>query len=205
MEQNLPIIAKKIWKMVRIVYLMLRKGISKAKLLAEFTLFMKRGKIAGKAAIQNLMFHHHHHAAAASSRSGGSFPAPLSEYEFSCSNSPAAPAAAANYFRHLLPFHLSKRKHSSSHAPPQPIDGDMMAAAMEILGNAAAAGSPYLPGFGPSPMVRQLRVTDSPFPLRDVDQTDSHVDDAAEEFIMKFYKDLKHQNSMAHLGYFPSK
>ncbi|KAL7114122.1 hypothetical protein ACP275_04G100200 [Erythranthe tilingii] len=204
MEQNLPIIAKKIWKMVRIVYLMLRKGISKGKLLAEFTLFMKRGKIAGKAAIQHLMFHHHH--AAASTRRGGSFPAPLNEYEFSCSNSPApAAAAAANYFRHLLPFHLSKRKHSSSsHAPPQPIDGDMMAAAMEILGNAAAA-SPYLPGFGPSPMVRQLRVTDSPFPLRDVDQTDSHVDDAAEEFIINFYKDLKQQNSVAHLGYFPSK
>ncbi|KAL8056134.1 hypothetical protein ABFX02_04G099600 [Erythranthe guttata] len=198
MEQNLPIIAKKIWKMVRIVYLMLRKGISKGKLLAEFTLFMKRGKIAGKAAIQHLMFHHHD-ATAATSRRGGSFPAPLNEYEFSCSNSPAA---AANYFRHLLPFHLSKRKHSSSHAPPpQPIDGDMMAAAMEILGNA----SPYLPGFGPSPMVRQLRVTDSPFPLRDVDQTDSHVDDAAEEFIMNFYKDLKQQNSVAHLGYFPSK
>ncbi|KAL9169755.1 hypothetical protein ABFS82_04G099100 [Erythranthe guttata] len=205
MEQNLPIIAKKIWKMVRIMYLMLRKGISKGKLLAEFTLFMKRGKIAGKAAIQHLMFHHHHAAAAASSsRRGGSFPAPLNEYEFSCSNSPAAPAA--NYFRHLLPFHLSKRKHSSSysHAPPQPIDGDMMAAAMEILGNAALA-SPYLPGFGPSPMVRQLRVTDSPFPLRDVDQTDSHVDDAAEEFILKFYKDLKHQNSVAHLGYYSSK
>jgi hypothetical protein len=29
--------------------------------------------------------------------------------------------------------------------------------------------SPLLLGFGRSPMVRQLRITDSPFPLRDLD------------------------------------
>lgn len=48
-----------------------------------------------------------------------------------------------------------------------------------------------LPGFGRSPMVRQLRVTDSPFPLKD--DGDAHsglVDKAAEEFIKNFYKDL---------------
>lgn len=64
--------------------------------------------------------------------------------------------------------------------------------ALEMLHSEAA--SPALPGFGRSPMVRQLRITDSPFPLRDVDE-DSHVDEAAEEFIMKFYKELKQQNS----------
>ncbi|KAI3463306.1 hypothetical protein Pfo_019969 [Paulownia fortunei] len=188
MEQNLPIIAKKIWKIVRVVYFMLRKGISKGKLLADLNMILKRGKIAGKAAIQNLMFHHHAASASTSSchshEGHFSFPAPLNEYEFSCSNSPAYPI-----------FHLNKRKHSR--APP-PIDSNMMAAALEIINSAAA--SPALPGFGPSPMVRQLRITDSPFPLRDIEE-DSHVDEAAEEFIMKFYKDLKRQNSMAYLGY----
>jgi hypothetical protein len=50
-----------------------------------------------------------------------------------------------------------------------------------------------LPGFGKSPVGRQLRVTDSPFPLKD--EGDSHlVDMAAEEFINNFYKNLNRQN-----------
>ena len=44
-------------------------------------------------------------------------------------------------------------------------------------------------------MVRQLRITDSPFPLKD--EGDSQVDKAAEEFIKKFYKDLKLQKTAA--------
>lgn len=52
-----------------------------------------------------------------------------------------------------------------------------------------------LPGFGTSPVGRQLRVTDSPFPLKD--EGDSQVDKAAEEFIKKFYKDLNLQKTMA--------
>ncbi|KAG8388360.1 hypothetical protein BUALT_Bualt02G0117700 [Buddleja alternifolia] len=161
------------------MYFMLRKGISKGKLLADLSMLMKRGKIAGKAAIDNLMFHHH----AAVSTSGRR---PDGEYEFSCSNSPAYPI-----------FHLKKRKHS--HAPPPPTEEELMAAAMEMINSAAA--SPVLPGFGPSPMVRQLRVTDSPFPLREIEE-DNRVDEAAEKFIMKFYKDLRQQNSMSYLGYY---
>ncbi|KAI3463307.1 hypothetical protein Pfo_019970 [Paulownia fortunei] len=184
MEQNLPIVAKKIWKIVQVVYFMLRKGISKGKLLAALNMMMKRGKIAGKEAIQNLMFHHHAASGRGFHDSNLAFPYPLNEYEFSCSNSPAYPI-----------FHLNKRKRSR--APP-PTEEVLMAAAMEMINSAAA--SPALPGFGPSPMVRQLRVTDSPFPLRDM-EVDSHVDEAAEDFIMKFYKDLRQQNSMAYLGY----
>ncbi|KAL0354634.1 UNVERIFIED_CONTAM: hypothetical protein Sradi_3910300 [Sesamum radiatum] len=190
MEQNLPIIAKKFWNIVRVVYYMLRKGISKGKLFADLNMMMKRGKIAGKAAIHNLILHHHAAVAAASARRSShdrhlSFPeVPLDEYEFSCSNSPAP------YRSFHLPFHLNKRK-QSHHAQP-PIDVELVAAALEMINSAAA--SPALPGFGRTPMVRQLRITDSPFPLRDVEE-DSHVDEAAEEFILKFYKDLKRQNA----------
>lgn len=52
-----------------------------------------------------------------------------------------------------------------------------------------------LPGFGKSPMVRQLRITDSPFPLKE--EGDSQVDKEAEEFIKRFYKDLKLQKRSA--------
>ncbi|XP_057773128.1 uncharacterized protein LOC130992494 [Salvia miltiorrhiza] len=174
MEQNLPIIAKKFWNIVRVFYFMLRKGISKAKLLADLNVMMKRGKIAGKAAIHNLMFHHAAAVSASARR-------PINEYEFSCGNSPA--------FFQFPSFHLSGKR-SNKHAPP--IDADLLAAALDMINSAAA--SPALPGFGPSPMVRQLRITDSPFPLCNVDE-DNHVDEAAEKFIMKFYNDLKRQNS----------
>ncbi|KAL0319298.1 UNVERIFIED_CONTAM: hypothetical protein Sangu_2086000 [Sesamum angustifolium] len=181
MEQNLPVIAKKFWHIVKVVYFMLRKGISKAKLLADLNIAMKRGKIAGKSAMHNLMFHH---AAAASSSNVDAdpqlaYPDPVNEYEFSCSNSPAF----------HLPFHLNKRKRSH-----KPVDGDLLAAALEVVNSSAA--SPALPGFGRTPMVRQLRITDSPFPLRDVEE-DSHVDEAAEKFIKKFYRDLRQQNAVA--------
>ncbi|KAL6559920.1 hypothetical protein OROGR_005037 [Orobanche gracilis] len=120
-----------------------------------------------------------------------SFPTvPLNEYEFSCSDSPAFSQ---------LPFQLNKHsKHS--HAPP-PIDGDLTASAVEMM-ISSAVESPDLPGFGPTPLVRQLRITDSPFPSRDVDKAgDCHVDEAAEEFIVRFYKDLRRQNEMAYLSY----
>ncbi|KAG8380022.1 hypothetical protein BUALT_Bualt07G0150300 [Buddleja alternifolia] len=186
MEQNLPIIAKKLWKIVKFVYFMLRKGIAKGTLLADLSTMIKRDKIAGKAAMHNLMFHHYHDGAAVNRRSDDpqvTYPIPLDEYEFSCSNTPTF----------HLPFHLNKRKRLQ--APPLPNDGDLMAAAVEMVNSVAA--SPALPGFGRTPMVRQLRITDSPFPLGFNVEDDCHVDAAAEKFIMKFYKDLKRQSLMA--------
>ncbi|XP_004302864.1 PREDICTED: uncharacterized protein LOC101306150 [Fragaria vesca subsp. vesca] len=200
MEQNnLPVIAKKLWSIVRVAFFMLRKGISKRKLLLDLNMMMKRGKLASKA-LSNLMFHHHHHHGASASA------AAQREYEFSCSNTP-------NY-----PFHLmggKRRSHHSNHFfkcahAPATQEDDVAAmnavkAVLEILNNhevvAAVEASPMptpfqtpslLPGFGRSPMVRQLRITDSPFPLRETDE-DSHVDKAAEEFIERFYKNLRQQ------------
>ncbi|GER52408.1 Avr9/Cf-9 rapidly elicited protein 146 [Striga asiatica] len=181
MEQNLPIVAKKIWKMVQVIYFMLRKGISKGKLLSALNAMMRRGKIAGREAIHSLVSHHH---TAASGRR---------DYEFTCGGSPSHRAFH-------LPFSLHRRRNSGGH-PPAPIsEEELMAAAVEMAVSAAA--SPALPGFGPSPMVRRLRVTDSPFPLGGVEEENCHVDEAAEEFIMKFYRDLRHQNSVACLSYY---
>ncbi|KAI3727260.1 hypothetical protein L1987_67072 [Smallanthus sonchifolius] len=65
--------------------------------------------------------------------------------------------------------------------------------AMEMIHSENA--SPELPGFRRSPMVRQLRVTDSPFPLNSVADEDNHVDEAAERFIIRFYNDLRQQKT----------
>ncbi|XP_059641378.1 uncharacterized protein LOC132283449 [Cornus florida] len=196
MEPNVPVVSKRVWNIVRALFFMLRKGISKRKLMVDLNMMMKRGKIAGKAIVHNLMFHHHT-GSTSNTRSherhvSSSDPR---EYEFSCSNSPA-----------LFPFQVSKLKHhilhhssffACAHAP-QTDDNDATTVnavikALEVLNSEAA--SPALPGFGRTPLVRQLRITDSPYPLRDGDE-DSHVDQAAEEFIMKFYNNLRRQNLM---------
>ncbi|KAI3786096.1 hypothetical protein L1987_45223 [Smallanthus sonchifolius] len=66
--------------------------------------------------------------------------------------------------------------------------------AMEVIHSETA--SPALSGFGRSPVVRQLRVTDSPFPVNNVDE-DNHVDEAAERFISRFYNDLRRQKRIS--------
>ncbi|KAL4583832.1 hypothetical protein LXL04_008417 [Taraxacum kok-saghyz] len=195
MEQNLPVVAKKFWSLIRVMLFMLRKNISKRKLLLDLNLMMKRGKVAGKA-LQNLMLHHHRNwsSSASNRRSHDSpnftFPPPKTdEYEFSCSNSPAYP---------LSLFSTNKKRHYKKKSAAQNnahdeiiIDAAVIKALHEMLNSATA--SPALPGFGKSPMVRQLRITDSPFPLSNGDE-DSYVDEAAEKFIMKFYNDLRRQS-----------
>ncbi|XP_010545668.1 PREDICTED: uncharacterized protein LOC104817962 [Tarenaya hassleriana] len=190
-------VSKKVWNIIRFVLFMLHKGVSKHKLVVDLNVMLKRGK--------NLMFHSRRRAANANAASAFR-PMQPHEYEFSCSNTP-------NF---TFPFHIaSKSKRSSlfacAHAPETLEDGAAAARAVfELLnggnnGNvnanaaveALTALSPYLPGFGRTPLVRPLRVTDSPFPLREeADMENGHVDKAAEEFIQKFYKNLKLQKKM---------
>ncbi|KAH0666478.1 hypothetical protein KY285_027684 [Solanum tuberosum] len=186
MDKKLPVIGKKFWKIVRVAYFMLRKGLSsKRKLMFDLNLLMKRGKIAGKAAFQNLMFHDHNinHVHQSSSKE---------YYEFSCGNSQAF----------HLPFNFNKRINKHSHNAVPVIEHDdvsMMNAAVlkavEMLQSETA--SPAFPGFGRTPTVRQLRITDSPFQLREADNGDmmSHVDEKADEFISRFYRDLRREAS----------
>ncbi|CAL5199935.1 unnamed protein product [Lathyrus oleraceus] len=197
MESNLPVISKKVWNMVRVAFYMLKKGILKRKLMMDLNMMLKRrGKLAGKA-IVNLMFHHHHkHGGSTSSRrSHDSHHQFITsrEYEFSCSNTP-------NHF-----FSIGKRHHSHNHKhnaqtrlthDDEVTTMNAVKAVLEMLNNdqAIVEASPALPGFGSSPMVRQLRVTDSPFPLRDDDEKDNQVDKAAEDFIKRFYSQLRKQD-----------
>ncbi|XP_030457742.1 uncharacterized protein LOC115678480 [Syzygium oleosum] len=209
MEHNLPLSAKKIWSIVRVVFYMLRKEISKRRIMADLNMMMKRGKIAGKA-IGNLMFPHH--AAAAASRRSHDGPSSSSsatagplEYEFSCNNSPAFPY-------HLPNLYVNKRKGSQlnhhfhnlfmcAHPPPTKDDDDVVGAfnfdkaIMEMLSSQreVVEASPMLPGFGRTPLVRPLRITDSPFPLKEEEEDDDRVDKAAEEFIENFYRELRKQ------------
>ncbi|KAK8479332.1 hypothetical protein V6N13_063222 [Hibiscus sabdariffa] len=194
MEQNLPVISKRVWSIVRAVLFMVKKGIllSKPKFLAHLNMLLKRGKIASSKAIANLLMLHQLSSSAAAAAAKASVSASAArEYEFSCSNTPA----------YIFPFNLAtKKKHSSIHNyyhqffactyTPTTRDEDN-----NDNDTAVVAASPMLPGFGQTPLVRQLRVTDSPFPLRDADEGNGTVDKAAEDFIQRFYMDLKLQNN----------
>ncbi|CAJ2661180.1 unnamed protein product [Trifolium pratense] len=197
MESNLPVISKRVWSMIRVAFFMLRKGISKGKLMMDLNMMLKRrGKLAGKA-IANLMFHHHSHhnncGSTSSRRSHHQFTSSR-EYEFSCSNTP----------HHFFPLGKRHRSHNNfftcAHVPATQDDDvatmSAMKAVLEMLNNdqTIVGASPTLPGFGRSPMVRQLRVTDSPFPLREDDEKDNQVDKAAEDFISRFYSQLRRQD-----------
>ncbi|CAN8259117.1 unnamed protein product [Cochlearia groenlandica] len=190
MEKNVPI-SKKLWNIVRFVMYMLHKGISKHKLLADFNATLKRGK--------NLIFNNRRRV---STTTATASQPRNEEYEFSCSDTP-------NYsfpFINIAAF--KKKSHHISlfacgHAPPT-LEDDISAskAVLELLNGVKdhdhGSDSPALTALSPYlPLVRGLRVTDSPFPLReDGDVTNGHVDKAADEFIKKFYKNLNLQKKM---------
>ncbi|XP_054782370.1 uncharacterized protein LOC129289602 [Prosopis cineraria] len=195
MESNLPVISKRAWSIVRVVFFMLRKRFAKAKLLMDLNLMLKRpGKIAGKA-IANLISLHHHGSFAAYNNDASLHFSTAREYEFSCGNTPNY----SFFSKRRHPLHLFDCAHT-----PLTLDDDAVVVnnalkkALEMLDDNkysdVAKGSPALTGFGRTPAARQMRVTDSPFPVKDGnDEKDDQVDEAAEEFINRFYRGLKKQ------------
>ncbi|CAA7037109.1 unnamed protein product [Microthlaspi erraticum] len=182
MEQNAQVAAKRLWKIVRIVFCVLKNGTVKSKLMLDLKM-LKRGNKA----ITNLRRRSSFTGSADVSSSTR-----VRDYEFSGRN-----------IRTIDPFaYMSKRKRRVHGGYDN--DDDAVAAAVkkvfELLGEndtktvaVAADGESPLTDF---PAVRQLRVTDSPFPLDDGGDHDHMVDKAAEEFIKKFYKNLKLQKQM---------
>ncbi|KAI4379391.1 hypothetical protein MLD38_005697 [Melastoma candidum] len=146
-------------------------------------------------------------------------PSSLHEVEFSCSNTPVnahfsfMKRPASHHHHH----HKKKKNHTGSHVGGKfgyrkKYDYDeaaTIAAVQRVLdmlnrggvgedGVGSVMASPMvLPGFGcgKSPAsVRQLRITDSPFPLKEDDAGDGgQVDLRADEFIKNFYRDLRHE------------
>ncbi|PWA89801.1 hypothetical protein CTI12_AA106270 [Artemisia annua] len=88
MEQNLPIITKKVWNLMRVMFFMLKKGISKAKIMADLNMMIKRGKITGKPT--------------------------SSSYEFSCNSTPPYPLSIFSSHKK----NKNKRQHLTNYNPP---------------------------------------------------------------------------------------
>ena len=110
------------------------------------------------------------------------------EVEFSCSNTPSYPS-----------FHLNKQKNRKNESTAA--TAAAIARAFEMLSNieSYSDAESVMPSPSPAPMskgntpcrMRQLRVTDSPFPILKEDEVvDGRVDEEAEEFIKRFYQQL---------------
>ncbi|KAE9600335.1 hypothetical protein Lal_00045662 [Lupinus albus] len=199
-EQSTHVGAKKLWNILRIMFMMLRKSIAKSKIMVDFNLLLKRSKLAAGKVISNTsMLHRHYFTAFTCRRPNLSFISPR-DYEFSCSNSPTLPLHKYNNYDQRYRCHnrslgwFSKPSHHDEVSTM-----DAVQKVFEILNNEnTVEASPLvaLPGFGKSPIGRQLRITDSPFALKD-EGDHGQVDIAAEEFIKKFYKELNLQQKMS--------
>ncbi|CAL9196060.1 uncharacterized protein LOC103973034 [Musa acuminata AAA Group] len=191
-----PSLTKRLWHMITAAYYMLRKGLTKHRLMMDLHHLLRRGKLAGKAVANFVAFHHHHRdhhigADMYSAFSSRYMDTDLSYYdpnevEFSCSNTPSYPSF-------LL---AAKRRNRHRH---DRYDFDFAAddKELEMLNSEMSdAESSFVAS--PSPAaVRQPRITDSPFPTRDEDaEADGRVDQEAEEFIRRFYEQLRLQQSV---------
>ncbi|KAI3684227.1 hypothetical protein L6452_33448 [Arctium lappa] len=201
MESRLPIMAKKVWSLVRVMFFMLKKGIAKTKFILDLNTMMNRGKIAGKG-LHNLMFHHHHNWVSSALHRHPhhlSFTAPPpGEYEFSCSDTPPYPLSLfSTHKKHQNKLH----RIVNAKPPPAVVDNcdDInvdfeLSKALDILIANSTMSPTIPPGFRNTLMVEHLRIKDSPLAALSRGDEDGQVDEAAERFIRRFYSDRKREN-----------
>ncbi|XP_047076732.1 uncharacterized protein LOC124686893 [Lolium rigidum] len=168
-------VARRLWRVVRAVLFMLRRGVlpTGRKLAMDLSLLLRRGKIAGKA-LGGLVSFHHPRAAAARSSSAAATPR-SDEDAWYYGNYDAADVAKV--------FEMLN-------------DGGHLFDDDALLAVAPATATP-----SPAPRYssRKLRVTDSPFATSDSDSASEQqqVDRKADEFIRRFYDQLRAQRSRA--------
>ncbi|XP_028780196.1 uncharacterized protein LOC114751475 [Neltuma alba] len=203
MELHSATAAKRLWNVLRISFLMMRKGlISKRKLIMDMNVMMKKGKLLRKS-LSNLMSSHHHHHHHSKSMTRGGFG--MQEYEFSCSNSPN-PAF----------LYLHKRKHHFNFPcinHPQVIDEEpdleppkatvLMPKTPEYSFNLRFDPSDFAAGDRRSPLLSPFSVRISNFSSVDELEEPGNglVDDQAEDFITRFYEQLRMQSRTQLLEY----
>jgi len=191
--------AKRLWNVIRIAFFMMRKGlISKRKMLMDMHLMMERGKGYGRS-LMNLVFQHFR------GNSQGGYG--LQEYEFSCSNSPVNPVL----------LHMGKRKHHHFpthilHFPcmnPPPDEDDKEESNAFVLSPSDCNNEYFSKDCldHDLPSLQKLNPLLSPLSERRISRSsseennDHQVDRQAEEFIAKFYEQLRLQNQMSLLQY----
>lgn len=199
MELHSQIAAKKIWDYLRAVLFMLKvkSVISKRKLIMDVNIFMNRSKFIGKS-LTNLLTHKHHHHHQHSHHHSMKNPSLLNEYEFSCDNSPNP-----LYF-HAKRGHNNKRGYFACLNAPLVEEGGgeddqdadirtplrLEYTSQELCGLMTSGTSPF-----------DVRVSDFSSLEEEGSTGNGGVDSQAEEFIRRFYEQLKKQKDVGLLEY----
>ncbi|KAL6864901.1 hypothetical protein ACP4OV_016052 [Aristida adscensionis] len=219
-----PGMARRLWHVVLAVCHMLRRGLSRKRVMMDVHLLLGRGKLAGRA-LRGLLAHptggHGHgggrrlaaaYGTSVSASSLASFYGHPREVEFSCTTTPSYP----HYGGGIFPF-KGRGGGGGRRGEYGGLDAAAVARAFEMLSAEVEAGggsaTPAVAGVAtatPSPMVawilgrspagvRPLRVTDSPFPAvpEDGGAGGERVDAEADDFIRKFYEQLRLQPAAA--------
>ncbi|KAL9224529.1 hypothetical protein vseg_000554 [Gypsophila vaccaria] len=213
-KNSTQIITKKVWSIFRIMLAMVRKGISKSKLIVDLNLLLKKGNDLAGRAIHGLIIQHN--ALICKPNYVNNHFRSLNEYEFSCSNSPELGPFQVIMDHQKKASWLKPNHRRYKYNLEDPTTVAAVQRVLEMLNsNEGPTSSPMgilngkgqhssLPGFGceKSPITRQLRITDSPFPIKDDKgneeefEEDVKVNKAADDFIKRFYKNLKMQKSL---------
>lgn len=146
---------------MRVMFFMLKKGISKTKfMITDLNMMMKRNKLGAKT-LNKLLY------------STFQTPPQSGEYEFSCRNSPSYPLS-------LFSIH---KKHQNNRGANHNLPLSVNDCDDIIIDSAVFKALDMLIKADVSPM-------DSPLPLTQGGE-DDHVDEAAEKFIRRFYNDRR--------------
>ncbi|KAK7396016.1 hypothetical protein VNO78_16698 [Psophocarpus tetragonolobus] len=203
MEVHSPVVAKRLWNVLRVSFFMIRKGlISKRKMIMDMNLMMKKGKVVRKSLSNLLSSHHHHHHKNPKSVTHNGLGV---HYEFSCSNSP-----------NPVFFNMPKRKHHFNfpciHAPAvleeEPhfsfeAENDVPKAVVTVPKTPEYMYNFFVPGDKKSPLLSPFSVRVSNYSALDENEEigNDHVDDLAEDFIRRFYEQLRTQSPVQFLRY----
>ncbi|XP_078176058.1 uncharacterized protein LOC144569543 [Carex rostrata] len=191
MELHSQTAAKKMWDYLRAVLFMLKvkSVISKRKLIMDVNIFMNRSKFIGKS-ITNLLAHKHHH-----SHHSIKQPSLLKEYEFSCNNSP-----------NPLYFHAKKGHNKRGYFPclnTPVVEGSEEQDADIRTPLRLEYTSQELCGLMTSDAVSPFDARFADFSPMQIEGSSRNggVDSEAEEFIKRFYEQLKRQKEVGLLEY----
>ncbi|KAL5729042.1 hypothetical protein ACHQM5_002047 [Ranunculus cassubicifolius] len=164
---------------VRMILFIIRNRFTNSKFLTKFRNEMNKYAKIASTAVGGMMKHHQSACAA--------LVVQKDYYEFSCSSTPAHHVNSkwksyqSIFFSPVHPTIMNKTKAVGT-----------LERILEMLDSEVTEASPVIPSFGCTPVVRQLRITDSPFPLRDIEEN-NQVDKEADEFIQRFYAQLRLQ------------
>lgn len=194
MDPSRPsLVVEKLCKTVRLICFLVHNGVSKSKVMHDVNFVMKRGKNLGKT-LNNAVVRHHEALTCRSRDSQLSYVSPL-EYQFSCSGSPprlshhgggrrkgGSPIYTRRQNHHALQYSRVPQGHRISGL----CRGD----------EDAVVGS----GVGGCTTKARVKITGPTSMLNDdvLVEREYRVDEAAEEFIERFYRDLRLQKWLDH-------